>query len=93
MQRNHINNESKEIYQKVLEKSDYRQTLKYHPVNENFNNNKRNRTRNVTWFNRPFKTKVVNYFLNLIRKYFPPSHNLSKSPSHHQSKLQLHFKY
>ena len=37
MQRNHINNESKEIYQKVLEKSDYRQTLKHHPVNENFN--------------------------------------------------------
>ena len=25
-------NKSKEIYQKALEKSDYRQTLKYHPV-------------------------------------------------------------
>ena len=35
-----IFNESKEIYQTVLEKSRYRQTLKYHPANENVNNNK-----------------------------------------------------
>ena len=30
-----IFNESKEIYQNALEKSGYRQTLKYHPSNEN----------------------------------------------------------
>ena len=36
-------NESKETYQKALEKSGYRQTLKYHPSNENVGNNKRNR--------------------------------------------------
>ena len=45
-----IFNESKEIYQKALEKSGYRQTLKYHPSNENVTNNKRNRKRIVTWF-------------------------------------------
>ena len=28
-------NESKEIYQKAVEKSGYRQTFKYHPSNEN----------------------------------------------------------
>ena len=38
-----IFNESKEIYQKAVEKSGYRQTLKYHPSNENVSNNKRNR--------------------------------------------------
>ena len=77
-----IFNESKEIYQKALEKSGYRQNLKYHPANENVSNNKRNRKRNVIWFNPPFsvnvKTKVGNYFLNLIRKHFPPRHKFSK---------------
>ena len=42
-----IFNESKEIHQKSLEKSGYRQTLKYHSSNENVSNNKRNRKRNV----------------------------------------------
>ena len=77
-----IFNESKEIYQKALEKSGYRQTLKYHPSNENVSNNKRNRKRNVIWFNPPFsanvKTKVGNYFLSLIKKRFPPGHKFSK---------------
>ena len=77
-----IFNESKEIYQKALEKSGYRQTLKYHPPNENASNNKRNIKRNVIWFNPPFsanfKTKVGNYFLSLIRKDFPPFHKYSK---------------
>ena len=36
-------NESKEIYQKALEKSGYQQTLKYHPINKNAGNNKQNR--------------------------------------------------
>ena len=60
-----IFNESKEICQKALEKSGYRQTLKYHPVNANVSNNKRNRKQNVIWCNPPFtvkvKTKVVNF--------------------------------
>ena len=30
-----IFNESKEVYQKAVEKSGYRQTFKYHPSNEN----------------------------------------------------------
>ena len=77
-----IFNESKEIYQKALAKSDYRQTLKYHLVNKNASNNKRNRKQNVIWFNPAFsvnaKTKVGNYFLNLIRKHFPPRDKFSK---------------
>ena len=68
-----IFNKSKEIYQKTLEKSGYRQTLKYHPSNESVSNNKRNRKQNVIWFNSPFsanvKTNFRNYFLSLIRKH------------------------
>ena len=75
-----IFNESKEIYQKALEKSSYLQSLKYHPVNENVSNNKQNRKQNVIWFNPSFsvnvKTKVGNYFLNLRRKHFPSRHKL-----------------
>ena len=55
-----------------------RKKLKYHPAYENINNNKRNRKRNVICFNPPFKTKVGNYFLSLIKKYFPPRHKFSK---------------
>ena len=77
-----IFNESKEIYQKALKKSGYPQTLKYHPTNENVSNNKRNRKRNVTWFNPPFsvnvKTKIRIYFLHLKRKHFPSRHKFSK---------------
>ena len=53
-----------------------------HPANENVSNNKRSRKRNVTWFNPPFsvnvKTKVGNYFLNLIGKQFSPRHKFGK---------------
>ena len=77
-----IFSESKEIYQKALEKSGFRPTWKYHPANENVSNNKRNRKPNVFWFNLPFsvnvKTKVRNYLLNLTRKHFPPRHKFSK---------------
>ena len=68
-----IFNESKEIHQKALEKSDYQQTLKNHLSNENISKNKENRKHSVIWFNSPFsanvKTKVRNYFLSLIRKH------------------------
>ena len=77
-----IFNESKEIYQNALEKSDYRQTLKYRPSNENVSNRKQIRKRNINWFNPRFsanvKTKVGNYFLNLIRKHSLPRHKFSK---------------
>ena len=77
-----ILNQSKEIQQKALEKSGYRQILRYHLANENVNNNKRNRKRIVIWSNPPFsvdvKTKVGNYFLNLTRKHFPLRHKFSK---------------
>ena len=81
-----IFNKSKEIYQKALEKSGYWQILKHHPAKENASNNKRNRKRNVISFDPPFsvnvKTKVGNYFLNLIRKDFRPRHKFRKLFNH-----------
>ena len=53
-----IFDESKEIYQKALEKSGYWQNLKYHSSNENVNNTKRNRTRNIIWFNPSFSGNI-----------------------------------
>ena len=67
---------------KSSKKSNYRQTFEYHHANENVSNNKRNRKRNVIWFNPSFsvnvKTKVGSYFLNLIKKHFLPRHKFSK---------------
>ena len=90
-----IFNELKEIYKKALEKSGYRQPLRYHHSNENVSNNKRNRKRNVIWFNPPFsanvKTKVGNYFLDLIRKHFPPGHKFSKEFNRNTIKVSYSF--
>ena len=86
-----ILNESKDIYQKALEKSRYRQTLKYQPANKNVKNSKLNIKRNVIWINPPFnvnlKIKVGNYFLNLIRKHFPVRHKFSKLLKHNTVKV------
>ena len=69
--------ESKETYQTALEKSGYRQTLKYHLANENVNNNIQDRKENIICFNTPFsvnvKAKVGNFFRNLIRKHPSPT--------------------
>ena len=90
-----IFNKSTEMYQKSLEKCGYRQTLKYHPADKNVSNNKRNSKRNVVWFNPPFsisvKTKVGNYFLNLIKKYFPQRHEFSKLFSHNTIKVSYSY--
>ena len=67
-----IFNESKEIYQKALEKP-RNQQITPDLSNKNFRNNKQKRKRNVIWFNPPFsvnvKRNVGNYFLNLISTF------------------------
>ena len=70
-------------YQKPLQNSGYRHTLTYkRSKNDNSNTNinkiKRNRKRQMIWFNPPFnlkaKTKIGKLFLNLLDKHFSP-HN------------------
>ena len=67
-------------YQKALQNSGYRHTLTYkRPKNDssstNINKIKRNRKRQIVWFNPPFnqntKTKIGKLFLNLLDKHFP----------------------
>ena len=74
-------------YQKALQNSGYRHTLTYkRPENDNNSTNinkiKRNRKRQIIWFNPPFnlktKTKIGKLFLNLLDKHFPPHNKLHK---------------
>ena len=71
----------------TLQNSGYRHTLTYkRPENDsnstNINKIKRNRKRQIIWFNPPFnlktKTKIGKLFLNLLDKHFPPHNKLHK---------------
>ena len=64
-------------YEEALAKCGYKEKLKYTiPENPLENPGKRNRKRNIIWFNPPFsqnvETSVGKLFLKLIDKHFPP---------------------
>ena len=70
-----------------MQNSGYRHTLTYkHPKNNNNSTNKnkikRNRKRQIIWFNPPFnlkiKKKIDKFFLNILDKHFPPNNKLLK---------------
>ena len=72
---------SKIEYEAALKNSWYKNVgFKYNLVNKN--NNRRNRQRNIIWFNLPFSpavsTNVANRFLDLLDKHFPPNNRLHK---------------
>ena len=81
-----IFNEAAPEYQQALENSGYDFKLKYKPNHEAANSNaggkKRNRKRNISWFNPPYSenvaTNVGHKFLGLIDKCFPADHKLHK---------------
>ena len=68
-------------YQEALNKAGYEHQLSYQPKT-NLGNSRRNRPRNITWFNPPFSrnvaTNVGAKFLKTIDSCFPPSHPLAK---------------
>lgn len=75
------------IYNDALKRSGFRTEIEYIPddlpaTNTTPDSQKRNRSRNITWFNPPFsrnvRTNVGRKFLNLIDKHFPASNKLSK---------------
>ena len=72
---------AKETYQDALNKSGYIYNLTYRKTTPETKHRK-NRPRNITWFNPPFsqnvKTKVGKCFLTLIGKHFPKSHPLHR---------------
>ena len=74
-------------YQKALQNSGYRHTLTYKRPKNNHNSTniikvKRNRKRQITWFNPSFnlntKTKIGKSFLNLLDKHVPCHNKLHK---------------
>ena len=73
--------ESSIYYEKCLRSSGYKTKLQYQPKKEN-NQNKREKKRNIIWFNPPYsksvKTNIGRIFIKLISKHFLPNHN-SKS--------------
>ena len=68
-------NESRDIYQKALEKANHKHELKW-----NQNNLQRNRRRNPVWLNPPWsntiKTNIGREFLRLVDKWFVSNPNL-----------------
>ena len=69
------------INKEALAKSGYAHHLSYEPPS-NHSTRKKNRKRNITWFNPPFslnvKSNVGKEFLKLIETAFPPSNPLHK---------------
>ena len=70
---------AKPLYDKALRSSGFDESLHYCKKNAT-TPAKRNRSRNIIWFNPPYsknvQTNVAKTFLNLIKKHFPPNHNL-----------------
>ena len=74
--------EAKGEYQRALGQSGYNQELLY-PDNDDETphvRNKKNRKRNIVWYNPPYNSSVITdfgrKFLKLIKKHFPPNHKL-----------------
>jgi len=65
-------------YQKALSDSGYTNPLSYNPITTT----RKNRTRNITWFNPPYSanvsTNIGRKFLQLIDTCFPEGHKLKK---------------
>ena len=70
---------AKPTYDKALRSSGFNESLHYCKKNTTAPT-KTNRKRNTIWFNPPYsknvQTNVAKTFLNLIKKPFPPNHNL-----------------
>ena len=76
-----IFNDSVTPYQTTLDKSGYKHKLKYQS-NIITPNNKKQRKRNIIWFNPPFnksvKANIGKMFLIFIKKHFPSHHKFHK---------------
>ena len=72
-------NEASHEYQRALNEAGYNHKLKFNPTSHE-RSRKKQRCRNVTWFNPPFSRNIVSNvgkdFFQLIDKSFPPGHIL-----------------
>ena len=82
-------NEAAPLYNDALKRSNFDTTLMYEPTNQDnrINSQRRNRQRNVIWYNPPYsrnvRTNAGRDFLELIDKHFQPSHKLHKLFNRH----------
>lgn len=71
-------------YQKALHQAGYKDELKFNSANPVLNSapNRKNRSRNIIWFNPPFSkqvsTNIGRIFIQLIEKHFPKRSKLHK---------------
>ena len=67
-------------YQEALKNSGYDFKLHYNEISTN--HKKKNRQRNITWYNPPYsmnvKTKIGKKFIQIVKKCFPHDHPLTK---------------
>ena len=72
---------SKQYYEEALKRSGYNRRLQFVPPQQT-QGRRRNRKRNIIWYNPPFsknvKTKIAQEFLKLIDKHFPERHKFHK---------------
>ena len=75
-------NRSKQIYENAIKKSGYDEKLTYTNADTQRATGRRNRRRNILWFNPPFSKNVVTNigrkFLNLLTTHFPKNHRYHK---------------
>ena len=78
-------------YQKAIDESGYNFKLTYNPEANQRTRNKKNRKRNITWYNPPWdanvRTNLGRKFLGTVDKCFPQNHPLHKIFNRHTLKL------
>ena len=85
-------------YQKALEESGYDYKFTYNTTTKQTTRNKRNRKRNIVWYNPPWnsnvKTNLGKKFLSIGDKCFPKNHPLNKIFNRHtKTQLLMHAKH
>ena len=79
----HLFNEAAPLYQKALDESGYNHRLTFSPPTAQITNSaRRNRRKDITWYNPPFSrnvaTNVGRSFLKILDEEFPNNHRLHK---------------
>ena len=91
-------NKAKPHYESALKQSGHDEKLIYterkKPVTHTAENSRKNRQRNIVWFNPPYslnvQTNIGREFLNLVCKHFPKNHRYNKifkKKKQHKSQL------
>ena len=81
-----LSNKAKPHYESALKQSGHDKELIHtehkKPVTHTIQNSRKNRQRNIIWFNPPYsmnvQTNIGREFLNLVSKHFPKNHRYNK---------------